>query len=249
MAIQNLIGQTFNYLIVIDGPIRKNKKIYWKCKCQCGKETLVRGDQLKAGTTKSCGCYKNSIFIENNKKRQTLDLTNQKFGKLTALFPTDKRSADGRIVWKCQCECGSYIEVDTHSLRQLKTTSCGCLQSAGELEIKELLLKYSIPFEQEKTFSTCRFPNTNYLAKFDFYINNSYLIEYDGEQHFYYRNNQTNWNTKEEYEKRLIRDVYKNNWCQENNIPLIRIPYTLKGKITLNDILLETSDYIFTPAN
>lgn len=60
--VENLIGKVFNYLIVVDGPIRKNKKIYWKCKCKCGTEKLVRGDGLKNGTTKSCGCYK-KIYI------------------------------------------------------------------------------------------------------------------------------------------------------------------------------------------
>jgi hypothetical protein len=30
---ENLIGKTFNLLEVIDGPIRKNNKIYWRCKC------------------------------------------------------------------------------------------------------------------------------------------------------------------------------------------------------------------------
>ena len=67
--VENLIGKVFNYLIVVDGPIRKNKKIYWKCKCKCGTEKLVRGDGLKNGTTKSCGCYKKSILIENNISR------------------------------------------------------------------------------------------------------------------------------------------------------------------------------------
>ena len=62
---ENLIGRTFNFLTVIEGPIRKDttKKIFWKCKCQCGKEKIVRGDQLKAGTTKSCGCFKKQLFV------------------------------------------------------------------------------------------------------------------------------------------------------------------------------------------
>lgn len=29
---------------------------YWLCKCQCGKETIVRFSKLKSGRTKSCGC-------------------------------------------------------------------------------------------------------------------------------------------------------------------------------------------------
>lgn len=35
-------------------------------------------------------------------------------------------------------------------------------------------------FEQQKTFETCRNQKTNALLKFDFYINNQYLIEFDG---------------------------------------------------------------------
>lgn len=49
--------------------------------------------------------------------------------------------------------------------------------------IKEILLENNIPFEQEKTFDNCRFPDTNKKARFDFYVNNTYLIEFDGRQH------------------------------------------------------------------
>lgn len=28
----------------------------WKCKCDCGKETLARADNIDAGRTRSCGC-------------------------------------------------------------------------------------------------------------------------------------------------------------------------------------------------
>jgi very-short-patch-repair endonuclease len=42
-----------------------------------------------------------------------------------------------------------------------------------------------ISFETQKSFDSCRFPSTNKLAKFDFYIKESnILIEYDGIQHF-----------------------------------------------------------------
>lgn len=66
---ENLLNQTFNYLTVIDGPIKKGRRYYWKCQCKCGNIKEVRSDGLKSGQTKSCGCYKNEIFIENNKKR------------------------------------------------------------------------------------------------------------------------------------------------------------------------------------
>ena len=242
--IKSLIGQKFNYLKVIDGPIVKNKKTYWKCRCDCGNEKVVRSDGLKSGLTKSCGCYKNNVLIQANKQRQTLDLTNKQFGKLIALFATEERNSEGRVIWQCKCECGNYIKVDTHSLQQGKTQSCGCLKSKGELIIASLLRKYNILFREQQIFDNCKFPDTQYNAYFDFYVDNKYLIEFDGEQHFYFKNNPNNWNTKENFIKTKYRDNFKNNWCKINNIPLIRIPYTHLNKLTIDDLLLETSQFI-----
>ena len=41
-----------------------------------------------------------------------------------------------------------------------------------------------------------------------------------------------------------IRDNIKTNWCQENHIPLIRIPYTHLDQLTIQDLQLETSPFI-----
>ena len=35
----------------------------------------------------------------------------------------------------------------------------------------------------------------------------------------------------------------KNKWCRNNNYPLIRIPYTIKDDLAINDLLLETTNY------
>ncbi|MCR4661904.1 MAG: hypothetical protein K5765_07930 [Clostridia bacterium] len=236
---ENLIGKKFNKLTVIDGPIRKKNKIYWTCQCECGNIKDIRSDGLKNGSTKSCGCYKIEKFIEANKKRQTLDLTNQRFGKLIALkLDPVKRTPDGRRVWLCQCDCGNNCYVDTHSLQEGKKSSCGCLISKGEFIIEQLLKKHNIPYEKQKTFIDCRFEDTNYLARFDFWVDNKYLIEYDGEQHFYYKDNPHTWNTKMNFEITKAHDNYKNQWCQEHHIPIIRIPYTKINNITINDLIL-----------
>lgn len=234
---ENLVGKKFNLYTVIDGPIRKEntKKIYWKCQCDCGTIKDVRGDQLKAGTTKSCGCLKNKIFIENNIKRQTLDLTGFRYGRLIAIEPTNERK-DGRVVWKCICDCGNVCYYDTHSLQGKKVKSCGCMRSEGEDTIRKLLLQYNIPFEEQKTFKTCVFNDSGYLAKFDFFIDNKYLIEYDGEQHFYYKNNEHTWNNKDNYERVKEHDKYKNKWCKDNKIILLRIPYTALDKLKIEDL-------------
>lgn len=56
-----------------------------------------------------------------------LDLKNQKFGKLTALYRV--KSKDRYTRWKCQCECGNTTIVRTDYLRNGHTKSCGCEKS------------------------------------------------------------------------------------------------------------------------
>lgn len=91
-------------------------------------------------------------------------------------------------------------------------------------------------------FDSCRFPDTNAMARFDFYINGEYLIEYDGYQHFHYLEN--SWITKDVLLGNQMRDSVKNKWCKDNNIPLIRIPYSHLESLCIDDLLLETSKFV-----
>jgi len=54
------------------------------------------------------------------------------------------------------------------------------ISSRGEEKIKNLLIENNIEFTTEKTFETCRFENTHALARFDFFVDNQYIIEFDG---------------------------------------------------------------------
>ena len=56
---------------------------------------------------------------------KALDLTNQQFGKLTALSKAPKRN-DRYTRWICRCECGNEVEIRTDYLRNGHTQSCGC---------------------------------------------------------------------------------------------------------------------------
>lgn len=114
-------------------------------------------------------------------------------------------------------------------------------QSVGEKKIETLLKNANIQFEREKTFKDCYYSNNYAKSRFDFYVDNSYLIEYDGEQHFIASGSIF---TPEQVELTQKRDEYKNNWCKEHHIPLIRIPYVHKNNICLEDLLLETSKFV-----
>lgn len=51
------------------------------------------------------------------------DLTGQRFGKLVVLEETEKRK-NKSVVWKCQCDCGNFIELSTKELRSAGVLSC-----------------------------------------------------------------------------------------------------------------------------
>lgn len=59
---------------------------------------------------------------------KTVDLTGQKFGKLTVLERTQELQ-DGYYVWKCRCSCGNETLVNTKRLKRGTVKDCGCVSS------------------------------------------------------------------------------------------------------------------------
>lgn len=57
-------------------------------------------------------------------QKSKIELTGQKFGKLTVIEPIEKRV--GGWVWKCKCDCGNETEANVSKLRRGKKKSCGC---------------------------------------------------------------------------------------------------------------------------
>lgn len=109
------IGKQYGYLTVLEdtGKNYHGSKIY-KCRCICGNEVEVNTNKLHSGHTKSCGC----------RRFRWKDLTGQKFGRLTVLeFAYTKNKKN---YWKCICDCGNICYVNTASLTNGTTISCGC---------------------------------------------------------------------------------------------------------------------------
>lgn len=231
----DITGQTFGMWKVIQKTDQKgaDRSIMWECECLgCKNHFLINGSNLRNGHS-SKGCK--SCSRKHQKKGK--DITNQKFGLLTALSPTEKRTDNGSILWKCQCDCGNITYISVSSLINGGTQSCGCLVSKGEKKINDILTQEGIFFETQKKFIDCKYKD--YL-RFDFYVNNEYLIEFDGEQHFKW-GKCWNGDNKEIIKK---RDIIKNLYCIKNNIPLIRIPYWKLETLTLEDLKLETTKYL-----
>ena len=229
---KDLTGQQFGDWLVLEYIGHKYDKshTYYQCK------NLRTGELRERRTDKIQGNLHTRTVNTN-----TYDyLLRQRFGFLTVIEITNKSNNNWNRIIKCQCDCGNIIELPFHNLLNNGALSCGCMKSKGEYKIIQLLQKNHILYETQKTFNDCRFEDTGALAKFDFFINNDYLVEYDGVQHFeegygYFEG---------KLESIQERDNFKTRWCQNNNIPLIRIPYTRFDKLCIEDLLLETSNYL-----
>lgn len=216
----------------------KNRNVIWHCKCDCGNEKDVDADTLRKGESNSCGCLAKEKSAENGRKTR-IDLTGNRFGKLIALYPIYSENRNVHTLWHCKCDCGNECDIDMGNLRSGKSQSCGCINSKQEEKIIKILTKENIFFQYQFRFENIK------EKKFDFYINNQYIIEYDGKQHFKYTG--TGWDTKEHFERTRKNDLIKNKYCFDNNIPLIRIPYD--AEYDLNDLKLETTRFLLTPEN
>jgi very-short-patch-repair endonuclease/uncharacterized protein YozE (UPF0346 family) len=87
--------------------------------------------------------------------------------------------------------------------------------------IIDFLNKKQIPFVREKKLF--KNPKTKRYLRADFFLPDyNVIIEYDGKQHY-----KKMFNNSEKLLKQQERDLLKNNWCKENNIKLLRIPYTI----------------------
>ena len=104
----------------------------WTCQCDCGRETVILGTLLTTGKRTSCGC-------DSEKRYPFCDISGQKFNRLTALYPLDRRTAKGGLIWHCLCECGNEIDVSYNNLLYSNQKSCGCQRREHDEQLKALL--------------------------------------------------------------------------------------------------------------
>ena len=134
----DLTGQRFGKLTVIRRSDRSDHHgLFWLCRCDCGNEKEIKGCFLRAGKIKSCGCLR--------KNKGKIDLTGQRFGKLTVLHESEEKKG----YWMCQCDCGNIKEVKGVKLRYGQTKTCGCLTGNIKYSRKPIKSKYRIYYPDE----------------------------------------------------------------------------------------------------
>lgn len=64
---QDILGQQFGSLTAVEYAGNKDGQYFWRCRCTCGQEAVVRQNNLLTGKTKSCGCLQSRTILDNMK--------------------------------------------------------------------------------------------------------------------------------------------------------------------------------------
>lgn len=134
------------------------------------------------------------------------------------------------ILHKCLKDNYEWYAYPSNILRGFGCPKCN--QSKGEKSIHQWLNNHNIIYISQKTFKDCRDIKP---LPFDFYLSDyNMAIEYDGEQH--YRPVEY-FGGQKSFERTQRHDKIKDEYCKNNNIKLLRIPYFKDIEEELNNFL------------
>ena len=223
---RDLLGTRINDVKIID--YDEITKLFL-VRCLCGKEFKRRKTELYHVRCGSDCAFKKLVYPN------TKDVIGNRYGKLVVLSELDNG------IFLCRCDCGNMFKTSKRALLQNISTHCGCSKpiSKGEIKIRELLTANNTDFVSEYYFSDLKYVDSNIFPKFDFYLPEfNCIIEFDGKQHFEVN---SFFDAKDEIKD---RDGVKTQYCLDNNIKLIRIPYTHLKKLRIDDLLPKTSKFV-----
>lgn len=202
---------------------QKGNKI--KCRCKkCGDHFF----HLLSNKLSKNGCFKCANAVKRKDPKEYLKEITKKNPYVQLL--TKYTDAVTPVKVKCLNEkCGCEWMASPYSLindNEQKRSGCpSCNQSKGEKKIEKFLKSKNVNYVLQHTYDDCR---NIYPLRFDVYLPDYNLcIEYDGEHHYrpvYYSKYKTN-TADEQFEYRKNNDKIKNDYCKNNKISLLRIPY------------------------
>lgn len=235
-----VIGERFGRLVCKLTYYDDNDKRRALCICDCGNQTDVSVNDLFSKQTRSCGCLR----AEKTHDRFFKDITGQTFNELTAIKRVEdyiSPSNNHMTQWLFKCSCGKEIVAEARNVITGRTKSCGHIgKSYAEYEIYNLLTNLNIDFEFNCKLPDLTNPNTHRPLFMDFVIKKDnetfFVIEHQGEQHFYTDDTTRNKRGKTQRE---ITDQLKKDYCQEHHIQLYETLYNEDYITHLKAILKE----------
>lgn len=170
----DLTGLRFGDLTVISrAENTKHGSTQWLCRCTCGNDCLVQGTLLTTGRKTRCS------GSAHQKNYAYADVAGQRFGQLTALFPTGKNDRNGSIIWRCRCDCGNEIDLTYNTLAYTNQKSCGCRKKEHDQKLHTFLTHVAgtsvdalkskkVPTDNTTGFKGVYFIRGKYVAKIVF---------------------------------------------------------------------------------
>ena len=189
---------------------------YTKIKCKCkidGYEWEVKPHHLLSGH----GCPK----CKSSKMKKTHEEFINELREINNNIEVLGKYKDNKTKIKCKCKIDGHEweAIPKHLLNRVGCPKCN--ESKGEKRITKYLDSKNINYIPQYKFDKCR---SKKELPFDVYIPSlNIAIEYDGIQHFEIIDY---FGGLDGFIEIKIRDTIKTIYCKENNIKLIRIPYT-----------------------
>lgn len=229
----------------------RGAKYALKFRCKCGTEFERSWNNFYSKKTHCCPNCSRVEVAESQKLDFTVIEEFCRDNNMEVLSKKeDYKNSSTKLLFKCSC--GKTFERNWSDMghNQPCCPTCSRKQSKGERIIGEILNNNGVNFKQEYKIEGCKliFPLPFDFAIFDDKNNLTFLIEYDGAQHFreagFGRNEKQR---KEDFAKIVIRDAIKNSYCEDNNIFLLRIPF-FKENETEEIVLNCLIDYKIIPS-
>ena len=224
---QDIHGDFYDYSQV------DNKGSHIKVKIICpihGEFLQEPNSHLKGIGCPSCGYERTQV--SNNERTNELirtfaDRAEKIHGKFYDYSEVDIKKSNEKVIIICP-KHGEFLQKPND---HLQGNGCPtCKESRGVKFVTTILRKYNIEYVREKKFKDCVniSGGGRYCRQlpFDIFIpSQNTIIEYDGKQHY---EPIKHFGGEEQFQKQQRLDQIKNNYCRDNGIKLIRIPYTLK---------------------
>ena len=225
-----------NYILIT--PESELETCHSKVEYKCPKHGVKTTNLLALTQNHGCSECMHEYISENLRASTNTIINIVKQYNGIILNPEDYTAwNDKNMIMICP-ECGEKFVTSINSFVKhdgQRCPQCTNNESKGEMKVRLFLEEHNIGYIPQYRFDGCKYKAT---LPFDFYLPDlNIAIEYDGEQHFMpiKRGKMTDDDAINALEEVKIRDNIKTNYCNNNGIILIRIPYYNYDNI--NDIL------------
>lgn len=196
-------------------------------KCQCLIDGTIWESFACNLLNKSAGCPTCDARGKSESQRLSIEDMNNRIKDILPHITILDGYTNNKSYIKCKCNTHNTIyTVSAKTILYNHSSGCPeCNQSLGEIKMLKILEKLGYNIKTQYKFNDCKYIN---LLSFDgFNEENNIAFEYQGQQHYH----PVDFGGKgeevatEQFEKNIIRDGIKKEYCKKHNIYLIEIPY------------------------